>query len=265
VNDPLREAVERLRAAGIESARADARILWRHAKEDPNVFASLARRRAGCEPVAYITGYKEFWSLDFEVGPGALIPRPETETLIEVALRELQERDRAYRVLDLGTGTACLFVAFLAEYRNATGVGLDSSEAALGWAGRNVVRHGLERRAELVRGSWNQVAGKFDLILSNPPYIPMCDLAGLPSDVHQYEPRSALDGGADGLEAYRAIAPVLERNLKPDGLTLLEMGLGQHHLVGEVMAAEGLRVGQISSDLIGIPRCMMVRRPKNPR
>jgi release factor glutamine methyltransferase len=258
VNGFLREAAERLRVAGIESHRADARILWEHAQNCSLPFEALVSRRLAHEPIGYITGRKEFWSLEFEVGPGVLIPRPETETLVEEALQELPERNSGYRVLDLGTGTGCLLASFLIERPNATGWGVDSSRAALGWAQRNVTKHGLERRVELIQGYWDAAEGALDLILSNPPYIRTDELAGLPPDVRDYEPRAALDGGRDGLSAYRAIAPVLGRHLDSDGLALLEIGAGQHHLVGEIMAAQGLRVVRTVADLAGIPRCVVV-------
>jgi release factor glutamine methyltransferase len=259
VNDILRAAAERLRAGGIESPRAEARLLCEHTQRSGLELDVLLQRRLAHEPIAYITGHKEFWSLDFEVGPGVLIPRPETETLIEVGLTELPNRNSAYRILDLGTGTGCLLVALLTEYPCAEGLGIDSSTAALGFARRNVALHGLGQRLELVHGEWDAAEGCFDLIVSNPPYIPIGNLPHLPRDVREYEPRSALDGGPDGLEAYRAIAPVLVRHLRPAGLALLEIGIGQHHLVGGLVGAEGLRVARVAPDLAGIPRCMVVR------
>jgi release factor glutamine methyltransferase len=259
LNDRLREAAERLRAAGIESPRADARLLCDHAQTEGASFEHLIERRLRREPVAYIAGRKEFWSLDFAVGPGVLIPRPETETLVEEALKQLPESDGAYRVLDLGTGTGCLLLAFLSERPKARGIGLDNSAIALEWASRNVARHGLEPRVQLVHGGWQHAEGYFDLIFCNPPYVPTADLAGLPSDVGDYEPRAALDGGPDGLSAYRAIAPVLKRHLKSNGVVLLEIGAGQHHVVEQIVAAEGLKAPRIAADLAGIPRCLVVR------
>lgn len=257
--NPLAQATERLRAAGIESARADARILWQYAQGNPDVFGTAISRRIAHEPVAYITGYKEFWSLDFEVGPGVLIPRPETETLIDAVAEELPDRELPYRILDLGTGSACLLVAILAEYPYATGVAVDSSEKALKWARRNVVRFGLEKRAELLNGDWHPAPGAFDVIVSNPPYIPAGDLVTLPPDVRKHEPRAALDGGQDGLSAYRALAPALRAALKPDGVAALEIGIGQSHMVEDIMEGAGFRVTKFVPDLAGIPRCVVLR------
>jgi release factor glutamine methyltransferase len=261
VNDPARKAAECLRVAGIESPRAEARILLEHAETNALSFEPLISRRLRHEPVAFITGHKEFWSLDFEVGLGVLIPRPETETLIEAALVELLDRTRAYRVADFGTGTGCLLIAMLREYPNAIGVGIDVSEEALGWAKRNVARFGLEGRAELVHGGWDAAPGRFDLILSNPPYISTREVTALPPDVRDYEPQAALDGGPDGLSAYRAMAYILKRQLKSEGLALLEIGAGQHQMVEEIMKAERLKVARIALDLAGIPRCIVVRAP----
>jgi release factor glutamine methyltransferase len=262
VNDLLRDAIERLRAAGIESPRSEARLLWGHANGNRESFESAVARRLAQEPAAYITGHREFWSLDFEVGPGVLVPRPETETLIESALHALPDRDRQYCMLDLGTGSGCLLMAALTEYPNATGVGVDSSEGALCWARRNVARHRLESRIELVNGDWDAVFGAFDLILSNPPYIPTADQAALPLDIRKYEPQSALDGGPDGLSAYRALAPVLATRLKAEGLAVLEIGIGQSHMVEKVMEAAGLKTIKIAPDLAGISRTIVLRPGK---
>jgi release factor glutamine methyltransferase len=228
-------------------------------RED-SLFGQLLQRRLAHEPVAYIIGRKEFWSLDFEVGSGALIPRPETETLVEQALREAPDRNGDSRILDLGTGTGCLLIALLKEFSNATGVGIDSSKGALQWARKNRSRHRLESRCTLIEGTWDAAEDGFDLILSNPPYIPSSDLAGLAPDIRNYEPESALDGGADGLAAYRALAPALKRCLKPKGVALLEMGAGQGNMVEEIMGPTGLGIREIVPDLAGNPRCAVVRQ-----
>lgn len=260
MSDVVGEAAERLRAAGFESARTEARLLWERAQQRDCNFDNVLQRRLKHEPLAYIIGRKEFWSLEFEVGPGVLIPRPETETLIEQALAALPDRERPYRVLDLGTGSGCLLVALLKEFPNAFGRGIDCSEQAVGWARRNAGKDGLGRRCELIEGDWAAAAGAFDLIVSNPPYIPSAEIAALPLDVRDYEPRKALDGGPDGLAAYRTLAPLLKRHLEPNGVGLLEIGAGQHHMVEQIMEAEGLRVTRITADLAGIPRCLVVRQ-----
>jgi len=257
VKDPVREATERLRAAKLLSARADARILWRHAEGRDDVFQQFIARRLSHEPVAYITGHKEFWSLDFDVGPGVLIPRPETETLVEQALRELGDRTRSYRLLDLGTGSGCLLIALLKELSNATGIGVDASADALAVASTNLLRHGLVNRAALVAGGWDAAPGQFDLIVANPPYVRSGDLQALPPDVRDNEPKEALDGGPDGLDAYRSLAFLLPRYLSSTGIALLEIGAGQHQVVG-LMEAAGLVLFRIVPDLAGIPRCLVV-------
>lgn len=264
MNDLLREATERLRAVGIESPRNEARLLWRYANDNLELFELAVARRLAHEPLAYITGHKEFWSLDFEVGPGVLVPRSETETLVEAALRALPDRYGRYRVLDLGTGSGCLLLAVLTEYPSATGTGVDRSADALDWARRNVSRHGMEGRVELVNGTWEVVSGPFDLILANPPYIPTGDLTDLPFDIRKYEPEAALDGGLDGLSAYRALTPVLAARLRSGGVAVLEIGMGQSLLVQKVAEAAGLSVAEITSDLAGISRAMVLRPVKQP-
>ena len=295
--DLLRDAAERLRAAGIDSARVDARILLAHAlgvepssifslspaergrgqgegvstvelaaatpsprpsppegeREVLSLFESFLARRIAREPVAYITGHKEFWSLDFEVGPGVLIPRPETETLVEQVLRHFPDRTAPLDVLDLGTGTGCLLIAVLSEYRDARGVGVDSSPQALGWARRNVEKHGSNAR--LIQGDFAAAMGAYDVILANPPYISTEHIAALAPELRLYEPVQALDGGADGLDAYRLLAPEIERLLKPEGLAFLEIGAGQGPAVGKLM-----KTVDIVPDLAGIDRCAIGRK-----
>ncbi|MDE2134172.1 MAG: peptide chain release factor N(5)-glutamine methyltransferase [Alphaproteobacteria bacterium] len=251
----LRDAVRRLAAAGIENPRLDARLLLEHAHGDNALFEALVCRRAAREPLAYITGRKEFWSLDFEVGPDVLIPRPESETVIEQALAAFPDRAAPLDVLDLGTGTGCLLVAFLKEFPNACGLGIDVSQKARAIAHRNVVRHGLAARGAIDGGDWS-VAGSYDVILANPPYIETGDLAGLEPE-GAYEPVLALDGGADGLSAYRAVVPVLAVLLRPGGRALLEIGAGQEGDVAAVLALSGLGVVRTAPDLAGIPRVLV--------
>jgi release factor glutamine methyltransferase len=217
-------------------------------------FESYLARRIAREPVAYITGAKEFWSLDFEVGPGVLIPRPQTETLIEQMLAKFPDRAAPLEILDLGTGTGCLLVAALHEYPRARGAGVDSSVEALAWTGRNIRKHGLGERAVQVKGDFARIAGEHDVILCNPPYITTADIAALAPEVRLYEPHPALDGGPDGLDAYRALGRVLRRLLKPGGMAFLEIGAGQSEAVGALL---GLKIIGIVPDLAGIPRCVI--------
>ena len=254
-------AVRRFAAAGVGNSRLDARVLWEFAKGDGELFESLVVRRSKREPLAYITSHREFWSLDFEVGPGTLVPRPETETIIEQALALFPDRNTPMTVLDLGTGTGCLLLAFLKEYPNAHGLGIELSEKACAVAQRNSARHGLGERCEIRIGDWaREVAGPFDVILSNPPYIRTGDLAGLEPEVVRYEPIMALDGGADGFAAYRTLAPELARLLRPGGYALVEIGAGQSDEAMALMAQAGLETLRIAPDLAGIPRVLVMRR-----
>jgi release factor glutamine methyltransferase len=259
VNDSLLlEGAHRLAAAGIENPRLDARVLLEHANGDGARFESFISRRAAREPLAYITGRKEFWSLDFEVGPGVLIPRPETETVIEQALAFFLDRAAPLKVLDLGTGSGCLTVAFLKEFPNASGLGIDRSKEARVYALRNVARHGLAGCCEIRDGDWDEaITGPYDVVFSNPPYIKTADLAGLEPEV-AHEPVLALDGGADGLSAYRALAPALARLLSPSGRAFLEIGAGQSAEVSAVLERCGLEVNKMAPDLAGIPRVLVV-------
>jgi len=269
-------ATHRLRAAGIEQARAEARSLLRHVTGLPpealvadrdrvletealTRFEALVARRAAREPMAYILGVREFWSLPLFVGPGVLVPRPETETLVEAALEAFPDRRAPLRILDLGTGSGCLLLALLREYPNASGVGVDRSAEALALATLNARRHGLADRAQLVRGDWGRgLAGSFELIVANPPYVASGELAELAPEVARYEPRAALDGGADGLDAYRAILPDLPRLLAPAGVACLEIGAGQATALAALAEVAGFRVA-VRPDLAGIPRCLVLR------
>jgi release factor glutamine methyltransferase len=250
----LLDAARRLAAAGVGNPRLDVRVLMEHSKGDNAQFEAHIAHRAAREPLAYITGRKEFWSLDFEVGPGVLIPRPETETLVEQALAFFPERAAPLKVLDLGTGTACLPIALLKELPNARGLGVDRSDEARAYALRNVASHGLSERCEVRGGDWSDATGgPYDVILSNPPYIKTADLADLEPEV-AYEPVLALDGGPDGLSAYRGLAPALARLLSPNGYVFLEIGAGQSGEVGAVLAQSGIALINLAPDLAGIPR-----------
>ena len=198
--------------------------------------------------MAQILGEREFWGRAFRVTPDVLDPRPETETLVEAALGG----PPAGRLLDLGTGSGCLLVTLLAEWPEATGVGVDVSPAALAVARENAERHGVEERATFHRGDWCAgLEGRFDLIVSNPPYIADDELAQLAPEVREHEPRLALAGGPDGLDAYRRLAPELPRLLSPGGRVLLEVGAGQAAAVVTILDEAGLAVGGIRCDLGG--------------
>jgi release factor glutamine methyltransferase len=270
----LDEAALRLRSAGVESPRAEARLLLAHAmgvrREDiisgahPD-DAALARfrtaveRRLAREPFAYIVGRREFFSLDFAVGPGVLIPRPETEMLIEEALRRYPQADTTLRVLDLGTGSGCLLLAFLSERPHAEGVGIDKSDIALRFARRNAEHLGIAGRARFLCDNWAEsVHARFDLIFANPPYVKSSDIPTLAPEIAAHEPAAALDGGLDGLEAYRRIAPALRELLSPGGCAFVEIGEGQAEAVSAIFTNANLEIDGTVTDLARINRCLVV-------
>jgi release factor glutamine methyltransferase len=219
----------------------------------------LLRRRLMREPMAHILGRREFWSLDFTVTPDVLTPRPDSETLVAAVLDQLGDRGQALSILDLGTGTGCLLLALLSELPQATGVGIDASEAALAVARRNAGALQLTARAAFRQGNWTQdLDRRFDVVASNPPYIATSDLAGLSAEV-RCEPALALDGGYDGLAAYRALVPDLRRVLAPDGLVALEIGAGQASDVEGILVRGGLEPIARHTDLTRIVRCLLAR------
>lgn len=280
-------AARRLAAAGVETARLDARLILGHvlgvdaarllAHGDDTVdaaagrlFASLLNRRERREPLSHILGEREFWSLPFRVTADTLTPRPDSETVIEAALAWAGARPVAdgadLRILDFGTGTGCLLLALLSEWPTATGLGVDISAAALAVASDNARALGLAARARFVESDWGQgVAGRFDVIVANPPYIATGDLQGLAPEVAAFEPHLALLGGDDGLAAYRALTPWLARLLADDGAAFLEIGCGQADAVAAILAEYGLlTVGRIP-DLAGIVRCLVARRQSSEK
>ena len=275
--DLATEVAAGLAAAGIENARPEAWLLlaaatgreraalMAGAPETLNAvqrarLAELVRRRRAREPLAYILGEKEFWSLRFEVAPAVLIPRPETETVVEAVLAQVCDRDQPFRLLDLGTGSGCLLLALLSELPHATGLGVDDSAAALAIARRNAERLGLGARAEFRPGRWGAgLRERFDVIVSNPPYVAELDWEALQPEIRQFEPRAALVAGADGLAAYRALAPDCARLLAPGGVCALEIGLNQGDAVAALLAAQGLVVVERRRDLAGIERCVIAR------
>jgi release factor glutamine methyltransferase len=222
----------------------------------PAAFETLLARRAAGEPVAYITGRRAFWTIELEVGSGVLVPRPDSETLIEAAVAHFGRGGPA-SVLDLGTGPGTLLLAALDEWPGARGLGIDASEAALAYARRNAERLGLAARADFRRGDWAEgVAGRHDLVLCNPPYVEAG--AELPRDVAHWEPPEALFAAADGLSEYRRLAPMVAPLLAPGGIACFEVGAGQAAAAAALFAAEGLTT-TARADLAGHDRCLVVR------
>ncbi len=219
----------------------------------PAPFAALVERRAAHEPIAYITGTRAFWTIDLTVGPGVLIPRADSETLIEAAVAHFGDRAPA-RVLDLGTGPGTLLLAALDQWPGATGLGVDASAEALGYAEANARALGMADRAGFRQGDWaSGLSERFDLVLANPPYI--ATHAMLPPEVRDHEPAAALFAGADGLDDYRRIAPALPALLAPGGIACIEIGATQAAVVSELIAAQGLRPS-FRQDLAGRDRCV---------
>jgi release factor glutamine methyltransferase len=279
-----RAAVE-LRAAGIEAPRREARLLAALALECTNEalvadperpvgereaerLRRFVARRAAREPLSRIRGRREFWSLDFALGPTTLDPRPDSETLVAAALALLPV-DRDLRLLDCGTGTGCLLIAVLSERPRASGIGIDIDPDAVAMASGNAARCGQATRAAFIVADWRDPPavpdGSFDLVLANPPYIPSAAIASLEPEVARYEPAAALDGGADGLDAYRALAPLLAGRLSASGHVIVEVGEGQAGDVAAILEGAGLVLVDRKRDLAGIPRCLILRpAPKKP-
>lgn len=272
----------RLDAAGIDNAALDARLLIGTAlnldltgiiaqaarqltAEQATRLDTFARRRISGEPVARILGTKEFWGLAFKVSAETLVPRPDTETVVEAALEILRGESRAHlalRIADLGTGSGAILLALLSELPDATGVGTDLSAAALETACENANKLGLASRADFVLTDYAEaLSGPFDLIVSNPPYIRSADIADLAPEVRDHDPHLALDGGRDGLEAYRRIAPQAARLLSPGGLLILEIGQGQDDDVSRLVTSAGLTgTGSARADLAGVGRAVVGRK-----
>ncbi|MCC6918874.1 MAG: peptide chain release factor N(5)-glutamine methyltransferase [Alphaproteobacteria bacterium] len=278
----IAEGAAALAAAGVEEPRREARLLLAHvlradagalllepgrpvAEQDAARFREFLARRAQREPFAYLAGRRGFWSLDFDVAPGVLIPRPETELIVETALKPLAGAGRnvPWSILDLGTGTGAILIALLSELPFAQGFGVDVSLEALEVARANAARLGLGDRARFGRSSWwsHVPPQTFDLIVSNPPYIPTRDIAGLDPEVRDFEPHLALDGGPDGLGAYHAISSVVAARLAPGGRIIVEVGQGQADDVAAIFLRSGLEKTAILPDLAGIPRIVAASSP----
>jgi len=227
---------------------------------DAEVLAPLLARRVAREPLALILGRQDFWTGRYATSPATLVPRADSESLIEAALAAFPRRD-VERVLDLGTGTGCLLLAALGEFPQAFGVGVDRVAAATRLAADNARTNELADRAAFLCGDWGAaLAGRFDLILCNPPYVRHGDMAALMPEVALYEPASALDGGMDGLAAYRRVVAALPSLLKAQGVAIVELGAGQAEAVLALAAAEGLVSLGVRDDLGGIPRALTLRR-----
>jgi release factor glutamine methyltransferase len=277
----LRMIALQLEQAGIETPELDARLLMQHALDmsremlvaspDRSVSdAELERlqmivsRRAAREPLAQIIGVKGFWRDDFIVTRDVLTPRPDSETLIEALLQQRPDRLQPYEILDFGAGSGCLLLSLLREYPNAKGTGIDQSEAALDIARQNAKRLGLQERTDFRRGNWGEtLQTRYDMIISNPPYIAELDFSALAPEVREYEPKTALTGGTDGLAAYRDLLPHLARCLKPSGISAVELGAGQACAVSEIAAETGLTVVATIPDLGGIDRALIIKITKD--
>jgi release factor glutamine methyltransferase len=281
--DAVRRALAvRFSDAGLEAAELDARLLLCAALKldltglitsgarqltagEAQLIEAFVARRLNGEPVARILGEKEFWGLPLRLSAETLVPRPDTETVVELALELLREAplpDRPIRMLDIGTGTGAILLALLSEQPGAFGVGTDISEGALATARQNAVALGFASRATFVNCSYaSALKGPFDLVVSNPPYIPSAEIAGLAEEVRGHDPRAALDGGADGLDAYRALIPQAAQLLSDGGVLVVEAGYDQARDIEGLMTAAGLTVpSPPKADLAGLPRAIGGRK-----
>lgn len=282
IDQARRDIRTRLEAAGIESPELDARLLLGEVlrldltglvaaaahpltANEAAALDSLIQRRIDGEPVARLLGRKEFWGLSLALSPATLVPRPDTETIVEAALARLRQDGRGdrLRIADLGTGSGAILLALLSELPNAQGVGTDINRDALSIAARNATALGLSGRASFIACDYaDALRGPFDLIVSNPPYIPSRDIDDLAIEVRAHDPRLALDGGADGLAAYRAIIPAAFERLAPGGVVVVEVGQGQDVDVARLMAEAGFDTSvPAKADLNGVPRASMGRKP----
>ena len=275
-----RDLLARMRAGGIASAELDARLLIAAAADiddialiaDPDmlvpaealaVLEGFVGRRLSGEPVSRILGAREFWGLSFSLNGQTLDPRPDSETLIEAVLRHVPDKNASLKLLDLGTGTGCLLLALLSELPNAQGCGVDYAPEAIEAAVANADQLALASRATFTVGDWGDgLSGPFDLVISNPPYIPSADIETLSPEVRLHDPMKALDGGDDGLAAYRAIAPETARLLAPTGCAFWELGIDQVDDVSLIAQSAGLDILGANPDLAGIPRILRVTRCK---
>lgn len=265
-------------SAGLESPAMDARLLVGYAtglsltelvtqahvlidEKTEQLIQEMGRRRLKHEPVARILGTQDFWKLSFILNRETLVPRPDTETLVEYVLDLFPDKEAALQILDLGCGTGCILLSLLSEYPNAKGVGVDISEEALEAARFNAALNHIPLKDEHIRflhSDWTaEVYECFDVVVSNPPYIPTKDISALEPDVRDYDPHRALNGGSDGLDAYRVIFQQVRRIMKPDARLFLEIGQGQQTAVVCLGEKQGFRVGGIRKDYSGITRVLV--------
>lgn len=280
VYDTLSKGKEILQNAKIESFDIDARILLSYILgiehhlfiSNPKVevpekqykeYIKLIKRRAKNEPIAQITGEKEFWCLPFKISKHTLIPRPDSETIIEAIKSEHKDKNKSYNIIDFGTGSGCLLLALLSEYKNAYGIGIDISNNVLKIAKENAKKLSLENRGNFIKQDWKETkpnteiqTKKFDIIISNPPYITKNEMKTLEKDVKKYEPKRALYGGNDGLNEYRNLSKTLYywNILSPNGKIFLEMGKGQENDIKKIFEAFGFKFQKYFKDLNGIIR-----------
>lgn len=270
----------RLKTEGIFSYREDARLLmacalgWSKEKvfanpgyelsaEERGNFEKLVARRLVREPISRIIGQREFWSLNFKISKDTLDPRPDSETLIEAVLEYFPNQEQALSIVDFGTGSGCLILSLLHEYKQAHGLGIDLSEGALEIATENGKHLGLEKRVHFKKGNWGQaITDSFDVVVSNPPYIPVQDEANLERDVVDFDPGTALFAGPEGLDDYRRLMPDVKRVLKPNGMAFFEIGCGQEKDVEQIMGEAGLSLVDQKRDIQGIIRCLVGQHKK---
>ena len=288
IRQALSDATTKLEAAGMENPRMEARLLMGFvigggpekvlAERDRQMteaeidrFVQCLNRRCGHEPMAYITGTREFYSLSFIVSTATLIPRPDSETVIDGAIEHMaaNEKTEKIRILDLGTGSGCLLLSLLSEISASSGSGIDASKDALEIAGQNATQLGLDGRANFLNIDWREanwtkkLDGKFDLVVSNPPYITDDEMENLDPTVRDFEPLAALGGGKDGLDSYKILINQLDDILNDGGLVAFETGHSQARLVADLLVQKGLQVVEIKEDLSGIARAVLARKIKS--
>lgn len=261
--DPVKKAAHYLQQAGCPHPVRRAALLWETARANAAVFWPLIEAHAAGAPLSRLTGVREFWSLPLQLNEATLDPRADSETIIEAVLQAQTNRQHTYRILDLGTGSGALLLALLSEYPNASGVGVDVSEAACQQAQRNAVTLGLATRALFITSYWAAALhGGFDIIVSNPPYIEADDISLLDNTVTRYDPLLALDGGEDGLTHYRTLATQVPSLLTHDGVAVFEVGYNQCERVKTLLQQAGLVFIASQRDLAGIERALLFKAQK---